>query len=100
MAAALILAGTLLWYGEPGSNFLIQTQVNDEQTVPQGNDPPGPDDPEQPQALPEKNDGVITPPPTGDEEIHTTVPNPNAGHDKEVIPPPGTPENKPNLDPR
>jgi hypothetical protein len=58
-----------------------------EKTVPQGEDPPGSDD-EQPIAPPAQKDGVITPPPIGDEDIHTDVPNPNAGHKKEVIPPP------------
>jgi hypothetical protein len=98
LSAALILGGAFLWHGETGSDLLIQTQVNAEQSVPQGQDPPGADEPGAPKG--EKNDGVITPPPTGDEEIHTTVPNPDAGHDEEVIPPPGTPENAPNLDPR
>jgi hypothetical protein len=59
----------------------------EEKTVPQGQDPPG-DDTEQPVAPPTQKDGVITPPPIGDEDIHTDVPNPNAGHDEEVIPPP------------
>jgi hypothetical protein len=58
-----------------------------EKTVPQGQDPPG-DDTEQPVAPPAQDDGVITPPPIGDEDIHTDVPNPGAGHDEEVIPPP------------
>jgi hypothetical protein len=31
---------------------------------------------------------VILPPPVGDEGIYTKVPNPEAGHEKEVIPPP------------
>ena len=45
--------------------------------------------------------GVITPPPIGDEEIYTDdVPNPEAGHDEEVIPPPGTPGADPNVEPR
>jgi hypothetical protein len=38
---------------------------------------------------------VITPPDIGDEEIHTEVPNPEAGHEKEVIPPPDTGETPP-----
>ena len=31
---------------------------------------------------------VIPPPPIGDEDIHTQAPNPEAGHEEEVIPPP------------
>jgi hypothetical protein len=44
--------------------------------------------------------GVIKPPPTGDAGINTTVPNPDAGSSKEVIPPPGTPGGNPNVEPR
>ena len=54
-----------------------------EQTVPQGNDAPGADDGEQSSpATPHK--GVITPPKTGDEDIFTEVPDPNAGTKEEV----------------
>ena len=74
-------------------------QVSVEKTVPQGKDPPGVDD-EQPAAPLTEHNGVIKPPPIGDEEIHTDVPNPDAGHDEEVIPPPGTPGGDPNIDPR
>jgi hypothetical protein len=73
-----------------GPNFAISpahAQGTDEKTVPQGQDPPGADD-EEPAVPPAQDDGVITPPPIGDEDIHTDVPNPGAGHDKEVIPPP------------
>src|SRR5262245_58380517 len=34
---------------------------------------------------------VIKPPPTGDESIHTEVPNPNAGPRDEISPPPQMP---------
>lgn len=71
-----------------------------DKTVPQGSDPPGADDagkPNQP-LVPRK--GVIPPPPTGDEEIYTQAPNPHAGHEEEVIPPPGTPGGDPNVEPR
>ena len=44
--------------------------------------------------------GVIKPPPTGDAAIQTTVPNPKAGSNKDVIPPPGTPGGNPNIEPR
>lgn len=37
---------------------------------------------------PAEHKGVIPPPPTGDEGIYTDAPNPEAGHEKEVIPPP------------
>jgi hypothetical protein len=67
-------------------------------TVPQGNDPPGPD--EEQSAPPVEHKGVITPPPVGDKDIYTKVPNPEAGHEKEVIPPPGTPGGDPNVEPR
>lgn len=71
-----------------------------EQTAPQGEDPLGADNgsPGTPPAA--EHDGVLEPPPTGDEGIHVDVPNPNAGHDEEVITPPGTPGGDPNLDPR
>ena len=35
--------------------------------------------------------GVIPPPPIGDDGIYTDAPSPEAGHKKEVIPPPETP---------
>jgi hypothetical protein len=64
-----------------------------EKTIPQGKDPPGTDD-EQRTAPPAEHKGVIPPPPVGDEGIYTKVPNPAAGHEKEVIPPPD-----PNVEP-
>lgn len=73
-----------------GSNFAVAPAFAagaGEKTVPQGQDPPGGDDGE-PIAPPAQDDGVITPPPIGDEDIHTDVPNPDAGHEEEVIPPP------------
>jgi pimeloyl-ACP methyl ester carboxylesterase len=33
-------------------------------------------------------------------ELYTKVPNPEAGHEKEVIPPPGSPGGDPNVEPR
>ena len=39
----------------------------------------------------EQAHGPIPPPPTGDEGIYTDAPNPEAGHEKEVIPPPDAP---------
>jgi hypothetical protein len=35
--------------------------------------------------------GVIPPPPTGDEDIYKEAPNPEAGHEEELIPPPDEP---------
>ena len=58
-----------------------------EQTVPQGEDPPGADNATPQTPLPEDHKGVIPPPEIGDEDIHTEVPNPGAGHEEEVIPP-------------
>ena len=70
-----------------------------EKTIPQGQDPPGAENGQQmPPLVPRK--GVIPPPPTGDEEIHTQAPNPHAGHEEEVIPPPGAPGGGPNVEPR
>jgi len=70
-----------------------------EKTIPQGNDPPGTEE-QQGTAPPAEYKGVIPPPPVGDEGIYTKVPNPEAGHDKEVIPPPGSPGGDPNVEPR
>jgi hypothetical protein len=69
-----------------------------EQTAPQGEDPPGAENGPTPPL--KQQDGVIEPPPTGDEEIHTEAPNPEAGHPEEVIPPPGSPGGDPNVEPR
>jgi hypothetical protein len=57
-----------------------------QQAAPQGKDAPGADD--NGQAPLAQQDGVIKPPPTGDEGIHTEVPNPNAGPRDEISPPP------------
>jgi hypothetical protein len=87
--AMLVLAVVLPMVGS-GPGFAVSPALagaSGEKTVPQGEDPPGNDD-EQPITPPAKDGGVITPPPIGDEDIHTDVPNPNAGHDEEVIPPP------------
>jgi hypothetical protein len=69
-----------------------------EKTIPQAEDPPATDD-EQQTAPPAEHKGVIPPPPVGDEGIYTTVPNPEAGHEKEVIPPPASPGGDPNVEP-
>jgi hypothetical protein len=58
-------------------------------TIPQGQDPLGADSAQQ---LPPAKDGeVIPPPPIGDEDIYTDAPNPDAGHEEEVIPPSRSP---------
>jgi len=44
---------------------------------------------------PTEHKGVIPPPPIGDEGIYTDAPNPEAGHEEEVIPPPETPSEEP-----
>ena len=94
-----ILIALALLYGvsaEP-SDVLAQDRI--EKSAPQGMDPPGNDEtPITP--APKENKGVITPPPVGDKDILTNVPNPNAGSEKEVIPPPGTPGGNPNVEPR
>jgi hypothetical protein len=69
------------------------------ESIPQGKDPPATDE-EQRAAPPGEHKGVIPPPPVGDEGIYTKVPNPEAGHEKEVIPPPGSPGGDPNVEPR
>jgi hypothetical protein len=91
--AALIFLGLCL---VPETTFAGDTV---EKTIPQGKDPPGTDE-EQGTAPPAEHKGVIPPPPVGDEGIYTKVPNPEAGHDKEVIPPPGSPGGDRNVEPR
>jgi hypothetical protein len=71
-----------------------------ENTAPQGTDPPGADNRDQPTPPLVQKDGVIEPPPVGDQGIYTEAPDPNAGHEQEVIPPPGTPGGDPNVQPR
>jgi hypothetical protein len=71
-----------------------------EETVPQGNDPPGADNGDQQTPPLVQHKGVIEPPPIGDEDIYTQAPNPDAGHEEEVIPPPGTPGGDPTVEPR
>ena len=98
MGAALIFLGFCL---VPGMAFAASTgDTHDavERSIPQGEDPPGTD--EEQTAPPTEHKGVIPPPPVGDEDIYTKVPNPEAGHEKEVIPPPGTPGGDPNVEPR
>jgi hypothetical protein len=69
-----------------------------EKTVPQGNDPPGADNGAQQTLPPAEGGEVIPPPPIGDEDIYTEAPNPNVGHEDEVIPPPA-PDEEPSVTP-
>ena len=93
--AALIFLGFCL---VPEMTFAASsgdTHDTVEKSIPQGKDPPGTDEEQG-----TEHKGVIPPPPVGDEGIYTKVPNPEAGHDKEVIPPPGSPGGDPNVEPR
>ncbi len=71
-----------------------------EQVTPQGEDPPGADDGVIDTVPPSEHEGVIKPPAIGDEDIQTEVPNPDAGHDDEVIRPDELPKGDLNVDPR
>ena len=96
-AGALLLASLVLCLG-PQFAFAASPPDPQEKSIPQGKDPPG-NDKEQISPHP-AHKGVITPPPIGDQDIYTEVPNPDAGHEKEVIPAPGSPGGDPNVDPR
>jgi len=96
LAVALICLAS---YFGPEMAFVCSRAYAQDDTVPQGEDPPGTG--EQQQAPPAaEHKGVISPPPVGDKGIYTNVPNPDAGHEKEVIPPPGAPGGDPNVEPR
>jgi hypothetical protein len=97
--AALIFLGS--WFGPVTALAASSGGASDtvEKTIPQGKDPPGTDS-EQRTAPPAEHKGVIPPPQVGDEGIYTKVPNPEAGHEKEVIPAPGSPGGDPNVEPR
>jgi hypothetical protein len=97
--AALIFLGFWLVSGTAFAASSSDTHETVEKSIPQGHDPPGNNE-EQRTAPPTEHKGVISPPPVGDEGIYTKVPNPEAGHDKEVIPPPGSPGGDPNVEPR
>jgi hypothetical protein len=85
-----------------GDSAASPTRVTDtpEKTAPQGQDPPGAAEADQASPPIVERNGVIPPPATGDEEIYTQAPNPDAGHEEEVIPPPGTPGGDPTIEPR
>ena len=97
VGAALTLLASCLG---PDLVFAVSPTDAPEKTVPQGNDPPGADNGDQPPRPQIQHKGVISPPPTGDQGIYTQAPNPDAGHEEEVIPPPGTPGGDPNVEPR
>ena len=80
------------------ASFAGATDTPDK-TVPQGQDPPGADNGEQPIPPRAEDKEVIPPPPIGDEDIHIQAPNPEAGHEEEVIPPPA-PGEEPSVKPR
>lgn len=71
-----------------------------ETTIPQGENPPGADDGLPEPLPPGQHKGVIEPPDIGDEGIHTDVPDPDAGHPEEVIPPSELPEQTPKTQTR
>lgn len=67
-----------------------------ERTVPQSEGQAGTSEGDDTTPLPpSEHKGVIQPPDVGDEGIHTDVPNPDAGHPEEVIPPSDLPEQAP-----
>jgi hypothetical protein len=89
-----LLWATLALTALPGLHAFAGQTNTPEKTAPQGQDPPGADN-GQPQSPPTADKEVIPPPPIGDEDIHTQAPNPEAGHEEEVIPPPApTPDNE------
>ena len=98
-AAIATLLLCLASYFCPDLAFASSRAYAQDDTVPQGQDPPGTDEQQQ-TAPPAEHKGVIPPPPVGDKGIYTDVPNPEAGHEKEVIPPPGTPGADQDVEPR
>jgi hypothetical protein len=60
----------------PSKRGAMESLDNEEQMIPPADD----------------SQGVITPPPIGDEGIYKEAPNPKAGHDEEVIPPSDMPD--------
>jgi hypothetical protein len=92
--AALSAGLTLL---APSLSATHALAASPEHAAPQGEDPAGADHDASGTPPMVEHNGVIRPPPTGDEDIHTDAPDPDAGHDEEVIPPPDTPSGDPNL---
>ena len=52
-----------------GTTFAASPDDTTEKTIPQGQDPPGADEEEQTTQPPAERQGVIKPPPVGDEDI-------------------------------
>ena len=99
---AVVLTTFSLMMAHSNQSFAASPNATEgpEKTVPQGKDPPGNDNEDHSNPTTEHK-GVIKPPQTGDEGIYTQAPNPNAGTEEEVIPPPGTPESQqPKVEPR
>jgi hypothetical protein len=82
----IVLLATLAVSVLPALDAFAGQMSAPKKSAPQGQDPPGADI-GQPQSPPPEGE-VIAPPPVGDEEIYTEAPNPEAGHEEEVIPPP------------
>jgi hypothetical protein len=109
MAICVTLLASAATYFDQG-HTVGEMKLAAAQGVPQGKDAPGAENGAQ-QQMPDKspkeslsdlldrNQGVITPPPTGDTDIYTTAPNPNPGTTL-VIPPPGAPGGSQNVQPK
>ena len=97
----MVLIVLTAWVASVTASAAPRAETHDvaDKNIPQGEDPPGTNEDQQSTA-PAQHKGVIPPPPMGDEGIYTKVPNPEAGHEKEVIPPPGSPGGDPNVEPR
>ena len=78
----------------PWTAFAGDTHDAVEKSIPQG--PPASDD-DAAYCAASRAQGRDYSPCVGDEGIYTKVPNPEAGHEKEVIPPPGSPGGDPNA---
>ena len=92
LLAPLILIASQGAFAVSRSGATAPTQIG-------GEHPLGTDDGKQQLLPPREHKDVIPPPPTGDEGIYTDAPNPEAGHDKEVIPPSDKPSEEPRAGP-
>ena len=93
---ALLAALTLIV--SPGA-FAVSRVGGSALTEAGSEDPLGADDGKQQLLPPSEHKDVIPPPPIGDEGIYTDAPNPEAGHEKEVIPPSDKPSEEPRAGP-
>jgi hypothetical protein len=87
--------GGLTLIASQGTLSLARATDTTEKTGPQVKELPGADDGRLQRSPPAEHKDVIPAPPTGDEGIYTDAPNPEAGHEKEVLPPPDTPSEEP-----